>query len=96
PYGAINDTVRSNVPLTIVQWNVDPEDWLAKKTTQQVIQDIQAHAKPGAVIIMHDTHQRTLEALDPTLASLEPSYQFVTISDLLYLAPGQSGTYYGR
>ncbi|HSX29359.1 MAG TPA: polysaccharide deacetylase family protein [Candidatus Saccharimonadales bacterium] len=96
PYGAVNDVVRSSVPLTIVQWNIDPEDWANRKQAQQIIEHIDLHAKPGGVVIMHDTQARTVQALDILLTDLEKTYQFITVSDLLHLAPGQSGVYYGR
>lgn len=96
PYGAVNEAVRSNVPLTIIQWNIDPEDWHGKKEMHHIVEHMGAHAKPGGVVVMHDTQARTLYALDPMLTNLAQTYQFVTINDLFYLAPGQAGMYYGR
>lgn len=96
PYGAVNSVVRNHVPLTLALWNIDPEDWDAK-SSQEIITHVNATAKPGGIVELHDTHQHTLEALDPLLTGLEQRhYQFVTISDLLNLAPGQRGAYYGR
>ena len=96
PYGAVNEVVRSNVPLTIVQWNIDPEDWHPKKEINQIVDHMSAHAKPGGTVVLHDTQPRTVQALEPLLVRMEQTYQFITVSDLFYLVPGQSGMFYGR
>lgn len=95
PYGAVNTMVRSHVPLTIAMWNADPEDW-KKNRASQVVASVEAAAGPGKVIDMHDTKQSTADALDQILTDLAPSYQFVTMSELLNLAPGQPGVFFGR
>lgn len=95
PYGAVNKSVLNNVPLTVMLWNEDPQDW-ATSDPQQVQQSVVASAKPGGVIDMHDIYQSTADALDPTIQKLKSEhYQFVTVSQLLGLKPGQQGTFYG-
>lgn len=47
PYGAIDPMVRSHVPLTIIYWNIDPEDWRAEKP-KEIIEHVLDNAKPGA------------------------------------------------
>lgn len=95
PYGAFTPMVRSHVPMTVVAWNVDPEDWKAKKP-EKVVEHVLANARPGAIVDLHDIYQITADSLDPILAGLEQSYQFVTVSELLSLPPGQPGIFYGR
>jgi peptidoglycan/xylan/chitin deacetylase (PgdA/CDA1 family) len=95
PYGAINQVVRSQVPLTIALWDIDPEDW-RMKNAKQIIERVEATAKPGGMVDMHDIHQQTADALDPLLTNLQQHYQLVTVSELLQLAPGQPGVFYGR
>jgi peptidoglycan/xylan/chitin deacetylase (PgdA/CDA1 family) len=95
PYGAVNAVVRANVPLTIVRWNVDPEDWNAKEA-KDVVSKVESTAKPGAVIDMHDIHQQTADALDQLLNDFAPKYQLVTVSELFNLPPGQRGEFFGR
>jgi peptidoglycan/xylan/chitin deacetylase (PgdA/CDA1 family) len=95
PYGAVNDMVRSHVPLTIALWNVDPEDWHSKKPFD-IIDRVRTQAQAGRVILMHDTDQATADALDPLLYELGPHYKFVTFSEMFNLAPGQRGVFYGR
>lgn len=95
PYGAIDPMVRSHVPLTIVSWNIDPEDWKAKKP-EKVVEHVLSHARPGAIVDLHDIHQLTADSLDPMLSGLEANYRLVTVSQLLGLPPGQPGIFYSR
>ena len=95
PYGAVNDTVRAHVPLALAMWNVDPEDW-REKDPAKILEHIEASAKPGAVIDMHDTHPQTVEALELTLKKFQGRYQFVTVSELFDIPSGQRGEFYGR
>lgn len=95
PYGAVDSMVRSHVAMSVVSWNIDPEDWKAKKP-EQIIDHVLSHAKPGAIVDLHDIYANTADALDPILTNLEPYYHLVTVSQLLDLPPGQPGIFYGR
>lgn len=95
PYGALNAGVRNQIQLTTIGWNIDPEDWRAKKP-EEIIDRVKATAKPGGIIDLHDIHQATADALDPILTDLQQRYTLVTVSDLFNLLPGQPGTFYGR
>ena len=95
PYGAIDPMVRSHIPLTIISWNIDPEDWRAKKP-EKIVEHVLSHAKPGAIVDLHDIYNVTADSLDPMLTALEQQYHLVTISQLLDLPPGQPGIFYGR
>lgn len=95
PYGAVNASVKSTVPMTLAMWNIDPLDWQLKdpaKVRDMVI----AQAKPGGVIDMHDIYPVTVDSLQQTIQALRPHYQFVTFSQLFDLYPGQRGEYFGR
>lgn len=95
PYGAVNKMVLSNIPLTVMFWNEDPQDWAAR-SPQQVEQSVLASVKPGGVIDMHDIYKVTADSLDPIIQKLKSEhYQFVTVSQLLGLKPGQQGEFYG-
>lgn len=95
PYGMFDSMVRSHVPMTVVAWNIDPEDWRAKKP-EQITEHVLIHAKPGAIIDLHDIYDTTADALDPIIIELKKSYQLVTVSELLDLPAGQPGIFYGR
>lgn len=95
PYGAVDSMVLGHVPMTVVAWNIDPEDWKAKKP-EKIIEHILAHAKPGAIVDLHDIYGITADALEPLIISLQQTYHLVTVSQLLNLPPGQPGIFYGR
>lgn len=95
PYGAVDQKVIANVPLTMMFWNEDPEDWAASSPAQ-VEKAVEASARPGGVVEMHDIYHVTAESLDPIIKKLKVEhYQFVTVSQLLGLKPGQKGEFYG-
>jgi peptidoglycan/xylan/chitin deacetylase (PgdA/CDA1 family) len=95
PYGDFSPMVRNHVSLTVVSWNVDPEDWRADHA-KDVIKHVLDHARPGAIVDMHDIYSVTADALGPILDELTRHYQLVTVSELLDLSPGQPGIFYGR
>ncbi len=95
PYGAFSPMVRSHVPLTVVSWNIDPEDWRADDP-DQIVDHVLAHAKPGAIVDLHDIYDVTADALPRLIAELQKNYRLVTVSDMLDLPPGQPGIFYGR
>lgn len=95
PYGLFSPMIRSHVPMTVVSWDVDPEDWRATRPGQ-IIESVLAHAKPGAIVDLHDIYDVTADALDQLLAELQKKYYLVTVSELLDLPSGQPGIFYGR
>lgn len=95
PYGAFSPMVRSHVPMTVVAWNIDPEDWKADDQ-DQIIDHVLAHAKPGAIVDLHDTYDVTADALPKLITELQKKYRLVTVSDMLDLPPGQPGIFYSR
>lgn len=95
PYGAIDNMVASRTKLTVVRWNIDPEDW-NHKSPAKIQENVMAHAKPGAIILLHDIDLATVVALEPVIVALQSHYQFVTVSQMLDLSPGDQGQYFGR
>jgi peptidoglycan/xylan/chitin deacetylase (PgdA/CDA1 family) len=95
PYGDINQAVASQIPLTVVRWNIDPEDWHPKKR-EHMLEHMAAYARPGGVVVLHDTEVTTAQMLDPLLTQLESQYTLVTVSNLLDITPGQRGVFFGR
>ena len=87
PYGAtnprLNRAIEKEYGMKVILWSVDPFDW--KRPGPQVVeQRILAGAKPGAIILSHDIHPGTIEAMPATLdALLAKGYKFVTVSELL-------------
>lgn len=88
PYGAINDSVRQVMKeqkTSMILWSVDSLDWKSKNA-QAVNKEVMQHVRPGSIVLMHDIHASTADALPQLLESLKKQgYQFVTVSQLLSL-----------
>ncbi len=82
PYGAVNQSVRSQTDLPVVLWDVDTLDW-KHRDSNQLLTNVKSHTKAGSTILMHDIHQSTADGLDGVLAYLQSEgYTFVTVSEL--------------
>jgi len=96
PYGAVDDAVLAHTPLTTVRWNIDPADWDVRNAVK-VKKGILEQARPGGIILLHDTHITTAYALRGTIHELKKrKFHFVTVSQLLQVGPGDRGNYSGR
>lgn len=82
PYGAMNDQVRNEITLNPVLWNIDTLDW-QHKSPAKTLASVKAHAKDGGVILMHDIHQQSADAVEAVIQYLlEENYELVTTSEL--------------
>lgn len=81
-YGAVNQKLRDTSGMDIVMWSIDTRDWKLKDS--KAIADIAINeAKDGKIILMHDTRQRTVDAVKILVPDLmKKGYQFVTVSEL--------------
>ena len=101
PYGAITkrqrEWIESQFGLSVILWSVDPLDW--KRPGASVItQRILSGAQSGAIILSHDIHQQTVDAMPATLdALLARGFKFVTVSELIAMnhpkPPSSSAAY---
>ena len=87
PGGTMNDTAVLNLAPYIdaeIGWTLDTGDWLQPGTT--AIYDVLMQAKPGDIILCHDSANsyQTVEALKKALPQLKKQgYEFVTIDQML-------------
>jgi peptidoglycan/xylan/chitin deacetylase (PgdA/CDA1 family) len=95
PYGALSEPQRRFVNATynyrVILWDVDPLDW-KHRDAGRVQSEITGRAKPGSIILAHDIHKSTVDAMPATLdALLAKGFKFVTVSELLAMdKPGAS------
>lgn len=82
PYGAFNEKVRTALTargLKAFLWAVDSLDWsdpVPTSIANRVVQDVEKMGR--GVILMHDVHGQTVEALPLVLETLQArGYQFV-------------------
>ena len=96
PYGAITDDIRNSLDLSFIMWNVDSLDWKSKNEAA-ILTEIQREVKNGSIILMHDIHAETVNALPKVIDYLKgQGYDFVTIPDLLDTRLKAHQLYYNR
>ncbi len=82
PYGNMNNTVRSAVGTPLILWSVDTLDW-KNKNTDSIMSITMEQIHDGAIILMHDVHPTSVEAVPTLIDTLrDAGYEFVTISEL--------------
>lgn len=82
PYGSISDTLKQNVGMPMILWNIDTLDWKTRNA-RATIDNVMNNVKDGDVILMHDIHSETIDAALELIPKLqEAGYQLVTVSEL--------------
>ena len=90
PYGSITDRekhwIHDEFGYRIILWDVDPYDW--KRPGPAVVRNrILKETRPGSIVLSHDIHPGTIEAMPSTLDALEAKgLKFVTVSELIGMA----------
>ena len=101
PYGDVDSNVRAvarKLGMPIVLWSIDTEDWRtmnADKTARAILKNV----KNGSIVLMHDVHQPTLQAMRTVIPELAArGYQMVTLSELYSVREGgaQPGVVYSH
>ena len=87
PGGATNARIKQwlydEYGLCNILWSVDPNDW-KRPGVSVVTQRLVSGAHPGAILLCHDLHAPTVDAMPGTLdALLAKGYHFVTVSQLI-------------
>src|SRR6266699_4963755 len=90
PYGSITARekrwIHDEFGYRIILWDVDPYDW--KRPGPAVVRNrILKETQPGSIVLSHDIHPGTIEAMPSTLDALEAKgFKFVTVSELIRAA----------
>src|SRR6266700_7916307 len=90
PYGSITARekhwIHDELGYQIILWDVDPNDW--KRPGPAVVRNrILKETRPGSIVLSHDIHPGTIEAMPSTFDELEAkSFKFVTVSELIRMA----------
>lgn len=87
PYGALNQNQRAMIynefGTPTILWSVDPQDW-RRPGVSVVTSRIISGTNNGAIILAHDLHSTTIDAMPGTLDGLlRKGFKFVTVSQLL-------------
>jgi peptidoglycan-N-acetylglucosamine deacetylase len=90
PYGSITARqkrwIHDEFGYDIILWDVDPFDW--KRPGPAVVRArILNETQPGSIVLSHDIHPGTIEAMPSTFDELEAkAFKFVTVSELIRMA----------
>src|SRR5206468_3885531 len=93
PYGSITARekrwIHDELGYDIILWDVDPYDW--KRPGPAVVRSrIIKETQPGSIVLSHDIHPGTIEAMPSTLDALAAKgFKFVTVSELIRMAVPQ-------
>jgi peptidoglycan/xylan/chitin deacetylase (PgdA/CDA1 family) len=92
PYGALTARQRLWVAhefgFKIILWDVDPLDW-RRPGSDVVAHRIIAGARPGSIILSHDIHSATVDAMPQVFDTLlAKGFKFVTVSELIAMDKG--------
>src|SRR6267378_3364575 len=93
PYGSITARekrwIHDEFGYQIILWDVDPNDW--KRPGPAVVRTrILKETRPGSIVLSHDIHPGTIEAMPSTFVALEAKgFKFVTVSELIRMAVPQ-------
>lgn len=87
PYGGLlqrqREMVHAEFGYPTILWNVDPLDW-KRPGPSVVCSRILSATTPGSIVLAHDLHGSTVDAMPATLDGLlQRGFQFVTVSQLL-------------
>lgn len=87
PYGALlqrqRSMIHSDFGYPTVLWSVDPRDW-QRPGVSVVTSRILTNAHNGAIILAHDLHSPSVDAMPATLDGLlRKGFNFVTVSQMI-------------
>lgn len=96
PYGGLlqrqRELVHQEFGYPTILWSVDPLDW--KRPGASVITSrILENTAPGGIVLAHDLHAQTVDAMPATLDGLlRRGFQFVTVSQLIAMKQEPAAT----
>jgi peptidoglycan/xylan/chitin deacetylase (PgdA/CDA1 family) len=87
PYGAFTERQRrwayGEFGYKCIIWDVDPLDWKVRNANH-VESEILKHTTAGSIILTHDIHKSTIDAMPSTMDTLlGKGFKFVTVSQLI-------------
>jgi len=85
PYGAVTDELKkvaAELDLAIIIWSVDSWDWRDQKP-DAIFDKIFSNIHDDGVILCHDTHASTADAMERVIPALCEKYTLVTMTELM-------------
>ena len=86
PYGDLSSTIKSvggDQNVAFIHWSLDSFDWKTRDA-QAVYDEIISRITDGDIILLHDIHESTVDAMEMVIPELiNNGYKLVTVSELL-------------
>ena len=83
PYGSTTYKLRDQLKLPVVKWSVEPRDSY-DENTDNIVNTVLHDTNDGDIILLHDTHQYSIDAVPRIIEELEKKgFTFVTVTELL-------------
>lgn len=83
PGGFVSSTMKKTVPVPMIYWSVDTEDWKSRNT-HKVLKRCQ-NIQDGDIVLMHDLYTTTAQAVEKLVPRLKKKgFQMVTVEELFY------------
>lgn len=98
PYGKVNDQVKALSKTPVMDWSIDTLDWTGK-TEEEIYETVFSQKSDGAIVLMHDGYENTVEALKRLLPDLKAAgYQVLSVSQMakIHHCPLRIGGLYTR
>lgn len=90
PYEADDQAIRATarrLGLLEILWSIDSQDWFGADWSQ-IIKNVEAGLRPGAIVLFHENHGQTIRALTALLPYLHRHHlRSVTVPQLLVSDP---------
>ena len=98
PYGRVGPTAYSAcnaLGMYIATWTIDSRDW-ETQNAETIYNEVIGQLRNGAIILFHDTHAATVEALKSILPEIKAQgYQVLTVDQLMSFRESlRSATHY--
>ncbi len=92
PYGSSNHAIEAvckKQEIYLANWSVDTLDW-KYRDADTVYNAVMKGAEDGAIILCHDIHKTTVDAMQRAIPNLiDEGYQLVTVSQLIEAKSGK-------
>lgn len=84
PYGECTKSMKNQLDMFLVLWDVDPLDW-SVQNTECIVQSVLRDVEENDIILLHDIFDTSVEAAFQIVDSLtKENYEFVTADELMF------------
>ncbi len=82
PFGRVNEQVKSLATAPLIDWTIDTLDWTGV-SEDSILNAVLRNRFSGAIALMHDGYEHTVDALKRLLPALKAEgYQVVSVSKM--------------